>query len=73
MSRHGGHLNRRDKGTPGGAAAAGSYLVSGTDSDGYGDIGTWTYTLTVTGTENFAKLAHRQRFFGDACWDRKLV
>jgi len=31
-----------------GALAAGSYTVSGTDSDAYGDTGTWSYTLTVT-------------------------
>ena len=29
--------------------AAGSYTVSGTDADGIGDTGTWSYTLTVTG------------------------
>ena len=26
----------------------GHYTVSGTDADGFGDAGTWTYTLTVT-------------------------
>jgi uncharacterized repeat protein (TIGR02543 family) len=31
-----------------GTLAAGSYKVSGTDSDPRGDSGTWTYTLTVT-------------------------
>jgi len=31
-----------------GTLAAGSYSVSGTDSDGRGDTGTWTYSLTVT-------------------------
>ncbi|HUZ41794.1 MAG TPA: InlB B-repeat-containing protein [Acidimicrobiales bacterium] len=30
-----------------GTLTAGSYTVSGTDSDVYGDTGTWTYTLTV--------------------------
>ena len=29
--------------------AAGSYTVSGTDANGIGDTGTWSYTLTVTG------------------------
>ena len=32
-----------------GALAPGLYTVAGTDSDGYGDTGTWTYALTVTG------------------------
>jgi hypothetical protein len=27
--------------------AVGSYTISGTDSDAYGDVGTWTYKLTV--------------------------
>ena len=31
-----------------GAVAAGTYFVSGTDSDGSGDTGTWSYSLTVT-------------------------
>ena len=31
-----------------GALGAGSYTVSGTDSDNYADAGTWTFTLTVT-------------------------
>ena len=31
-----------------GTLVAGSYTVSGTDSDTSGDIGTWTYTLTVS-------------------------
>jgi major membrane immunogen (membrane-anchored lipoprotein) len=31
-----------------GALAAGSYTVSGTDSDPNGDAGNWTFTLTVT-------------------------
>jgi len=31
-----------------GALTAGQYTVSGTDSDGVGDTGTWTYALTVT-------------------------
>ena len=30
-----------------GALAVGSYTVSGTDRDANGDVGTWTYTLTV--------------------------
>ena len=33
-----------------GALSVGSYTVSGTDSDTYGDAGTWTYTLKVTST-----------------------
>jgi hypothetical protein len=33
--------------TVSGPLAAGTYTVSGTDSDSLGDIGTWTYTLTV--------------------------
>jgi hypothetical protein len=33
--------------TTSGILTPGSYTVSGTDSDGYGDTGTWTYTLTV--------------------------
>jgi hypothetical protein len=33
--------------TTGGTLTPGSYMVSGTDSDAYGDTGTWTYTLTV--------------------------
>ena len=28
--------------------AAGTYTVSGTDSDAFGDTGTWSFTLTVT-------------------------
>ncbi len=32
-----------------GPLTVGTYSVSGTDSDGAGDQGTWTYTLTVTG------------------------
>lgn len=35
--------------TSGGPLAANSYTVSGTDTDGLGDNGTWTYTLTVSG------------------------
>ncbi len=35
--------------TVSGPLAAGSYPVSGTDSDALGDTGTWSYTLTVTG------------------------
>jgi uncharacterized repeat protein (TIGR02543 family) len=31
-----------------GSLPAGTYTVSGTDSDVHGDTGTWTYTLTVT-------------------------
>jgi large repetitive protein len=31
----------------GGPLKFGTYTVSGTDSDGLGDVGTWTYTLTV--------------------------
>jgi putative nucleotidyltransferase with HDIG domain len=34
--------------TTGGTLSAGSYTVSGTDADSYGDTGTWSYTLTVT-------------------------
>ena len=34
--------------TVGGPLAVGTYTVSGTDSDAFGDTGTWTYTLTVT-------------------------
>ncbi|MGP8009065.1 MAG: hypothetical protein ACLPKZ_02255 [Acidimicrobiales bacterium] len=34
--------------TVGGPLTAGTYTVSGTDSDTYGDTGTWTFTLTVT-------------------------
>ena len=34
--------------TVGGPLAAGPYAVSGTDSDSFGDTGTWSYTLTVT-------------------------
>ncbi len=34
--------------TVGGPLAAGPYTVSGTDSDSFGDTGTWSYTLTVT-------------------------
>jgi hypothetical protein len=33
--------------TTGGTLAPGTYTVSGTDSDAYGDTGTWSYTLTV--------------------------
>ena len=33
--------------TTAGALPAGSYAVSGTTSDTFGDTGTWTYTLTV--------------------------
>jgi len=29
---------------------AGSYIVTGTDQDSSGDVGTWTYSLTVTDT-----------------------
>jgi outer membrane protein OmpA-like peptidoglycan-associated protein len=32
-----------------GPLTAGSYSVAGTDSDGNGDSGNWSYTLTVTG------------------------
>ena len=32
-----------------GTLSAGSYTVSGTDSDGVGDLGGWTFTLSVTG------------------------
>jgi outer membrane protein OmpA-like peptidoglycan-associated protein len=35
--------------TSGGPLAANSYVVSGTDSDGALDSGSWTYTLTVNG------------------------
>ena len=31
-----------------GVLGYGSYTVSGTDSDGYGDLGTWSFTLTVS-------------------------
>ena len=31
-----------------GTLAAGGYTVSGTDANGLGDTGTWSYTLTVT-------------------------
>ena len=34
--------------TVGAPLAVGTYTVSGTDSDAYGDTGTWSYTLTVT-------------------------
>jgi hypothetical protein len=34
--------------TVGGPLVAGPYTVSGTDSDAFGDTGTWSYTLTVT-------------------------
>ena len=40
--------------TPSGAVStsgtlnAGDYTVSGTDADGFGDTGTWTFTLHVT-------------------------
>ena len=34
--------------TTSGPLAAGTYTVSGTTSDGYGDSGTWTFNLTVT-------------------------
>ena len=34
--------------TVGGPLLAGTYTVSGTDSDTYGDTGKWSYTLTVT-------------------------
>ena len=30
-----------------GTLAVGSYTVSGTDTDNFGDTGTWTYALTV--------------------------
>lgn len=33
-----------------GALAAGTYSASGTDSDGFGDSGTWAFTLTVAKT-----------------------
>ena len=33
--------------TVGGPLAVGNYIVSGTDWDGLGDTGTWTYTLHV--------------------------
>jgi outer membrane protein OmpA-like peptidoglycan-associated protein len=33
----------------GGTLAAGPYTVSGTDSDSFGDTGTWSFALTVTG------------------------
>jgi len=33
--------------TTSGTLATGTYTVSGTDSDGSGDAGTWTYILTV--------------------------
>ena len=32
-----------------GALLVGTYTASGTDSDAYGDTGTWSFTLTVTG------------------------
>ncbi|MHB8380072.1 MAG: hypothetical protein ACYDB2_09200 [Acidimicrobiales bacterium] len=35
--------------TVGGPLLPGAYSVSGTDSDSSSDIGTWSYTLTVTG------------------------
>ena len=31
-----------------GNPAAGSYTVSGTDTDGFGDLGIWSYTLVLT-------------------------
>jgi hypothetical protein len=33
-----------------GTLSAHTYTISGTDSDGYGDTGTWGYTLTVSAT-----------------------
>ena len=36
--------------TTGGPLSIGDYRVSGTDSDAYGDTGTWTYSLHVTST-----------------------
>ena len=33
--------------SPSGPLVAGTYVVSGTDTDTNGDVGTWTYTLTV--------------------------
>lgn len=47
------HLNVSSSGaitTVNGPLAVGQYTVSGTDNDAYGDTGTWTYTLSVTGT-----------------------
>ena len=32
-----------------GPLAVGRYTISGTDSDTHGDVGTWTFTLTVSG------------------------
>jgi hypothetical protein len=34
--------------TSGGPLAAGTYTFSGTDTDSYGDSGTWSFTLTVS-------------------------
>jgi hypothetical protein len=34
--------------TSGGPLSVGTYTVSGTDTDTYGDSGTWSYTLTVS-------------------------
>ena len=46
-----GHLHVSSSGavtTSGGPLKVGTYTVSGTDSDSFGDTGTWTYTLKVS-------------------------
>ena len=35
--------------TTSGYLAAGTYTISGTDANGLGDTGTWSFSLTVTG------------------------
>ena len=48
-SRSPASRSRRRRAQRHGDLAAGSYTVSGTDANGIGDTGTWSYTLTVTG------------------------